>query len=185
MQVENASGLSNFVPVLFGSKKICTELAEIQEKAFRASPSFHSLICEYFVSKQNAISQLLLDIAWLQRKPSLDEYKNELSTANIQRLTCLLRFLVANNSVNLLETVLCSLENLFSTEVLSNLDKYKHDADVAQLLDLVDHAKELQHTTRHAVKPDLGLSRYTYSNDDFRLSTACTDQVNCHIFQTP
>lgn len=183
LQVENASGLSNFVPILFGTKQICTELAEIQEKALSTSLSCHSVSCKYFVSKQNVISQLLLDIAWLQRKPNLDEYKNELHTANIQRLTCLLRFLVGNNLVNLLEIVLCSLENVFGSEVLFNLEKHKHDTDVAQFLDLVSHAKEcLLCTTSHHLKPDPGLSKYTYSNDDFILSTACTDQVNCHIF---
>jgi hypothetical protein len=181
LQVENASGLSNFVPILFGNKQICTELMEIQKTAFSTNPCFNSLSCEYFVSKQNAISPLLLDIAWLQRKSHLNEYKNELNTANIQRVRCLLRFLVANHLVNLLEIVLCSLENLFSSEVLSKLDKYKHEADVAQLLDLVDHAKEcLQHPT-HDVKPDIGLSSYPYFSDDLRLSTAWTDQVNCHI----
>jgi hypothetical protein len=178
-QVENASGLSNFVPVLFGSKQICTELTEIQKIALSTNSYFNSLSCEYFVSKQNVISQLLLDIAWLQKKPDLNEYKNELNTANIQRLTCLLRFLVSNHLVNLLEIVLCSVEKSFSSEVLSNLNKYKFDADVAQLLDLLDHAKEcLHHPAMHGVKSDVGLSNYPYCIDDFRLSLACTDQVN-------
>ncbi|KAJ4786013.1 Squamosa promoter-binding-like protein 9 [Rhynchospora pubera] len=177
IEVENVSGLSNFVPVIFGSKQICTELAKIQEKALSTTPVRHSHLCEYFVSRQNAISQLLLEIAWLQRKPNSDEYTNKLNTVNIQRLTCLLRFLVANDLVNLLEIVLCSLKNLFGSEVLSDLERDRNGSDVAEFLDLVDHAKEcLGCAAKDGVAPDLGLSKCTNPDDDSRLSTACTNQ---------
>ncbi|XP_072959951.1 squamosa promoter-binding-like protein 9 isoform X2 [Typha angustifolia] len=152
IEVENMSGISNFVPVLFGSKHICSELERIEEALIGPShgnnlsghagtgaiPDF----CELTRSKRTAMSELLLDIAWSIKHPHLGESKNILSSTNIQRLTCLLRFLVQNKCVSILEIMLRSLENQIGRDIFSNLDRLRHDADMELFVGYVNHAKK-------------------------------------------
>jgi hypothetical protein len=49
LQVENIFGLSNFVPILFGSKQLCSELERIQDA-----------LCGSY-SKNNVLGELLSD----------------------------------------------------------------------------------------------------------------------------
>ncbi|XP_072984031.1 squamosa promoter-binding-like protein 9 isoform X2 [Typha latifolia] len=152
IEVENMSGISNFVPVLFGSKHICSELERIEEALIGPSHgnnlSGHAVtgaipdFCELTRSKRTAMSELLLDIAWSIKQPHLGESKNILSSTNTQRLTCLLRFLVQNKCVSILEIMLRSLENQIGRDIFSNLDRLRHDADMELFVGYVNDAKK-------------------------------------------
>ncbi|CAI8590806.1 unnamed protein product [Vicia faba] len=79
IEVENESGLSNFIPVLIGDKEICTEMKILQQKQdvsllskqFR-SASVGSICssCKAFVHIHTSSSDLLVDIAWLLKDPT-------------------------------------------------------------------------------------------------------------------
>ncbi|KAK3138795.1 hypothetical protein QOZ80_5AG0373510 [Eleusine coracana subsp. coracana] len=66
VEVENVSGLSNFVPILFGSKQLCSELEKIQDILCGSS------------CKNN-------DIGWLIKTYTPEEFKHALSLTNTQR----------------------------------------------------------------------------------------------------
>ncbi|OAY78660.1 Squamosa promoter-binding-like protein 9 [Ananas comosus] len=152
IEVENVSGISNFVPVLFGNKHICSELKRFEETFSNFLHGYNlsgnpitgatTNSCEFLESKQNAMSALLLDIAWLLKKPQLDENKSFLSSANIQRLTYLLRFLIDNEFFNVLEIIMQSLEKRTNWEAFSNLKNQRNNVDVGLFLEYVKHAQE-------------------------------------------
>ncbi|GJN14225.1 hypothetical protein PR202_gb01020 [Eleusine coracana subsp. coracana] len=94
-EVENVSGLSNFVPILFGSKQLCSELEKIQDilcgscknnnGIFGEFPDASSDPCERHKSQNTAMSGFLVDIGWLIKKPTPEEFKHALSLTNTQR----------------------------------------------------------------------------------------------------
>ncbi|TKY72049.1 Squamosa promoter-binding protein 7 [Spatholobus suberectus] len=74
IEVENESGLSNFIPVLIGDKQICSEMKTLQQKLdvsllskqFRSASGLSICSsCETFALSHTTSSDLLLDVAWL------------------------------------------------------------------------------------------------------------------------
>ncbi|XP_072975366.1 squamosa promoter-binding-like protein 9 [Typha angustifolia] len=146
IEVENELGISNFIPVLFGNKNACSKM----ERMYGASCETLSVnkislqatnnqavrgFCEAFVSKQAAMSDLLLDIAWLLKEPQLEE-KVLFSSLNIQRFTSLLKYLVEKKSF------------CFPQEIIRNLDASQiaesdpPDASLKSLLHCINQARE-------------------------------------------
>lgn len=152
VEVENVFGLSNFVPILFGSKQLCFELERIQDaicgsysknSVFGELPGASCDPCEHWKLQGTMMSGFLMDIGWLIRKPTPDEFKNVLSSTNIQRWTCMLEFLIRNDFVNVLEIVVKSMDNIMGSEVLSNLEKGRLEDHVTAFLGYVSHARNI------------------------------------------
>ncbi|KQK06300.1 squamosa promoter-binding-like protein 9 [Brachypodium distachyon] len=153
VEVENMIGLSNFVPVLFGSKQLCSELERIQDalcgsnekykSVFGEVPGATSDLCGRLELKQTAMSGFLIEIGWLIRKSSPDELKNLLSSANIKRWTSVLKFLIQNDFINVLEIIVKSSDNIIGSEILSNLERGRLEHHVTTFLGYVRHARNI------------------------------------------
>ncbi|KAF0922777.1 hypothetical protein E2562_001163 [Oryza meyeriana var. granulata] len=142
VEVENMFGLSNFVPILVGSKHLCSELERIHD-ALCGSSDRSSDSCELRGLQHTAMSEFLVDIGWLMRKPSPDEFQNLLSLANIQRWVCMMKFLIQNNFINVLEVIVNLLDNIIGSEVLSNLEKGRVESHVTEFLGYVRQARNI------------------------------------------
>jgi hypothetical protein len=144
-------GLSNFVPILFGSKQLCSELERIQDALCGSSNS--NLFGELQGASSDpyerrklqmaAMSGFLIDIGWLIRKPTHDDFKNVLSSTNIQRWVCILKFLIQNDFLNVLEIIVKSMENIMGSEVLSNMERGRLEDHVTAFLGYVSHARNI------------------------------------------
>ncbi|KAL6610207.1 hypothetical protein ACP70R_040176 [Stipagrostis hirtigluma subsp. patula] len=166
VEVENIFGLSNFVPILFGSKQLCSELERIHDalcglsyennSVFGEFPGASSDPCERKKRQSTAMSGFLTDIGWLIRKPAPDEFKNVLSLTNIQRWICMLKFLIQNDFVNVLEIVVNSVDNILGSEILSNLEKGRLEDHVSAFLGYVSHARSIvDHRGKHGERTRL------------------------------
>ncbi|KAL7178044.1 hypothetical protein ACSBR2_031244 [Camellia fascicularis] len=148
IEVENKSGLSNFVPILIGNKEICSEI-KIMEDRFEASlclkgskfmtTSSSSDPCEASVLRQTAFSQFILDTAWLLRKPALEDIEHILTLSHIGRFNRLLTFLIHNKSTIILGRVLHYMDCM----KLNKLTNGSGDTDMKLLLSNLDHAREI------------------------------------------
>ncbi|KAK9139495.1 hypothetical protein Scep_009176 [Stephania cephalantha] len=143
VEVENESGLSNFIPILFGDRQTCHEMQMVQQIFNRSLPSRHSehafpevkqASCEELVLRQTSMSELLLDIAWLLKEPRLEHMKEFVSSLQIQRLNCVLDFLVQNECTILLEKLLRYSKFITSAEKLCNSTCEINDVELYQQL---------------------------------------------------
>jgi len=177
VEVENMFGLSNFVPILFGSKQLCSELERIHDvlsgssnsNLFGELPGASSDPYERRKVQKAAMSGFLIDIGWLIRKPTHDDFKNVLSSTNIERWICILKFLIQNDFINVLEIIVKSMENIMGSEVLSNLERGRLEDHVTAFLGYVKHAQNIINSranndkktkleTRWTNQPSLGTS---------------------------
>ncbi|XP_052190238.1 squamosa promoter-binding-like protein 7 isoform X2 [Diospyros lotus] len=164
IEVENESGLSNFIPILIGDKDICSEM-KIMEHRFEASlclkgsmsgSSSVSDSCAASVLRQTAFSQFILDTAWLLKKPPLEDLGQCLSLSQIARFNRLLTFLIHKKSTSILETVLHYMESVMDRMKLENLNGTA-DEDMKCLLSNIDRAREIL-CQRLQGKADLALN---------------------------
>ncbi|EEF45453.1 squamosa promoter-binding-like protein 7 [Ricinus communis] len=109
IEVENESGVSNFIPVLIGDREICSEMKIIQQR-FDASHLPKGSQCEVSAQRQMAFSELLVDIAWLLKKPSSESSQRIMSSSQIQRLNSLLNFLLLHEATAILDKALKNLK---------------------------------------------------------------------------
>ncbi|KAL0434564.1 UNVERIFIED_CONTAM: Squamosa promoter-binding-like protein 7 [Sesamum latifolium] len=122
IEVENQSGLSNFIPILVGDKDTCAEMEILQHKfdapvsslERKSSPS--PTACEAFASRQTQFSEFVLDVAWLLKKPVSEQ---QLTSSHIQRFNCLLNFLIKKESYVVLERVFCSLKSAIGNNMVT------------------------------------------------------------------
>ncbi|TVU19329.1 hypothetical protein EJB05_35473 [Eragrostis curvula] len=160
VEVENMFGLSNFVPILFGSKQLCSELEKIQDVLCGCSFKNNDIVgefpgasfdpCERQKFRSAAMSEFLVDIGWLIRKPTPEEFKNLLSLTNIQRWVNMLKFLIRNDFFNVLEIIVKSVDNIIGSEILSNLERGRLEDHVTTFLGYVDHARNIiDHRAKH------------------------------------
>ncbi|KAG8373006.1 hypothetical protein BUALT_Bualt12G0126100 [Buddleja alternifolia] len=152
VEVENQSGLSNFIPILVGDKETCAEMQVLQQKFDLPLSSQEQKLssarpsCEAFALRQAQFSELLLDVAWSLKKP-LSEQK--LISSHIQRFNYLLNFLIEKESSVILERVLCSLKSA----IVSNLVTGISDIDMRLLRKNMDVARS--RLDRKLVEKDL------------------------------
>ncbi|KAJ6808869.1 squamosa promoter-binding-like protein 9 [Iris pallida] len=140
IEVENESGISNFIPVLFGNKHICSEVERMQGAlvgSLGASPG----ICKLFEEKQTELAELITDIAWLLKEADMDKWEAVLNATNIQRLTCLLKFSIQNEFVYVLELILKYLD--VTVCLWHKLETVIPDLELKLLLEYINHAKEI------------------------------------------
>lgn len=113
VQVENQSGLSNFIPIFVGDKETCEEMEILQQKFDTSVSSPEQPVspprpaCEVLASRQTRFSGFLLDLAWSLKKPVSEQL---LTSLHIQRFNYLLDFLMEKGSSVILERVFCSLK---------------------------------------------------------------------------
>lgn len=118
IEVENVSGLSNFIPVLFADRRTCLELERIENVSVYGTDisskisdsDAHSDCCAAFMSRQSSISQLILDIGWLLKETQIDTDGAFFSPENLKRINNLLAFLIWRKSAHILRKVLHNLK---------------------------------------------------------------------------
>lgn len=153
VEVENEWGLSNFIPILFGDKHVCSELKIVQQrldtalllKEIQPAALDVSFKCKDFVLRQTAISELLLDIGWLLKKPKSDGLQNQLTLTQIQRFNCLLSFLIQNESATVLMKILQSLKTVMDTKKVCNYDNTNGNAVMKLFQKNLEHAEKIVH----------------------------------------
>lgn len=105
-----------------------------------------SFKCKDFVLRQTAISELLLDIGWLLKKPKSDGLQNQLTLTQIQRFNCLLSFLIQNESATVLMKILQSLKTVMDTKKVCNYDNSTNGNAVMKLFQKnLEHAEKIVH----------------------------------------
>lgn len=141
IEVENESGLSNFIPVLIGNQEICTEMKLMQQRCTssisKRRPLAPTCSCELFVSQELRLSQFILDVAWLLKEPKMEDLEFVPST-QIQRFNHLIKFLIENESSSILSMVLHRMKVLVDRNPLAGVS----DVDMRLFWSNVDIAKD-------------------------------------------
>ncbi|EOA22312.1 hypothetical protein CARUB_v10002913mg [Capsella rubella] len=142
VEVENESGLSNFIPLIIGDESICSEMKEIEQK-FNATlvPEGQGVTaccsstccCMDFGERQSSFSGLLLDIAWSVKVPSAECTEKTINRCQIKRYNRVLNYLIQNNSSSILGNVLHNLETLVKKMEPDSLVHCTCDCDVRLL----------------------------------------------------
>ncbi|KAH6816544.1 hypothetical protein C2S51_021364 [Perilla frutescens var. frutescens] len=119
IEVENQSGLSNFIPIFVGDKETCAEMGSLQQKFDTSVSSQEQPLsrpaCEVLTSRQTRFSGLLLDLAWSLKKPTSEQI---LTSSHIQRFDHLLDFLIEKGSAVILERVFCLLKSSIDKNIV-------------------------------------------------------------------
>ncbi|KAH9765499.1 Squamosa promoter-binding-like protein 7 [Citrus sinensis] len=150
IEVENESGLSNFIPVLIGDKGTCSEIKIIQQR-FEASffskrsqfmaSGLLSDLCEVSAWRQKALTELLVDIAWLLKAPASESFRQTISSSEVQRFNQLLRFLIYNESTTILEKMLQNMKIMMNNIESNTAVNGISDSDMGLLLKYMDYAR--------------------------------------------
>ncbi|OMO53755.1 Transcription factor, SBP-box [Corchorus capsularis] len=161
IEVENQSGLSNFIPVLIGDKEICSEMKSIQQRLdvslFGERSKFSATVslleaCKASSLRQKAYSELLLDIAWLLREPKLENIQETMASSQIQRFNCLLSFLIDNKLTVILKKVLKNLKIVVEKIGFNGTN----DSDIRLLQKHMEYARDiLSNEVQEGESPDL------------------------------
>ncbi|KAI7741051.1 hypothetical protein M8C21_021795 [Ambrosia artemisiifolia] len=162
IEVENESGLSNFIPILIADKEVCSEIKIMQTKYYSTlgSKDSESSFCEV-----DKFSEVLVDMAWLLKQPIVEDMERAMMSSQLQRFNFLLNFLIEYESTTVLKRVLESVKN----RITENGDIVETDRTLLQ--GTVNHATEVLNQ-RLEKTADLGLL-----NDD----ESCGDQVHPFI----
>ncbi|KAL8216520.1 hypothetical protein R6Q57_023357 [Mikania cordata] len=136
IEVENESGLSNFIPILIADKEICSEIKIMQTKYYSAmhSKDTESISCEVAVNK---FSEVLVDLAWLLKQPIVEDMECATLSLQLQRFNFLLNFLIEYESTTVLKRVL----DLVKMRIKENDDIV--ETEVTLLQETVNHATEV------------------------------------------
>ncbi|XP_022953236.1 squamosa promoter-binding-like protein 7 [Cucurbita moschata] len=192
VEVENQSGLSNFIPILIGDSETCSEMKTIQERLDMSLPveatgSSHKY-CEHSSLRQKVYSELVTDISWLLKKPSSEPLQCIMNSSQIQRFTRLLKFLISIDSTVILGRVLEHLKivmgnvesnvaaNGFSYPDLRYFEKYLDYATVVLQLNLRRDrvSRSFSKKKLASVDPGTGLKMESGESDHFRAASGST-----------
>ncbi|XP_020576508.1 squamosa promoter-binding-like protein 9 [Phalaenopsis equestris] len=160
IEVENESGISNFIPILIGDEQVCSELNKMQG-ALTFYPNVHehnsisnAVLANAAISEINVtISDLLVDIAWLLREPCKDYNESLLGSLNVQRLKYILQFSMQNELITVLKAILKYVGIMIHEAGFQNSENLTVSADFDELLEFMKTAKEfldqrIQHKER-------------------------------------
>lgn len=122
IEVENQSGLSNFIPIFVGDKETCAEM-EIMQQKFDTSVSSQEQpvsrpACEVLASRQTQFSGFLLDLAWLLKKPVSEQL---LTSSHLQRFNYLLDVLIEKGSSVILERIFYLLKSSIDKNAITGV----------------------------------------------------------------
>lgn len=112
--------------------------------------------CETSTLRQKAYSELVLDIAWLLRKPQLENFQETMASSQIQRFDCLLNFLIQNKSTVILKKVLQNLKNVVEEAGFNGTD----DPDTRLLQKYMDYAGDILNNKLEEGERPVLLSEY-------------------------
>ncbi|KAG5240994.1 SQUAMOSA PROMOTER BINDING protein [Salix suchowensis] len=161
IEVENESGLSNYIPILIGDTEICSEMKIIQQR-FDAS---HSLIigseCKVSTMRQTALSEFIMDIAWLLKEPSAENSQQTMTSFQIQRINSLLNFLLHHESIIILDKILKNLKIMMDKKEARGVFCGTSDANMKLLQSYMDYASNIRHgklPRSEVLKPHLDFS---------------------------
>ncbi|XP_048611605.1 squamosa promoter-binding-like protein 7 isoform X2 [Brassica napus] len=164
VEVENESGLSNFIPLIIGDKAICSEMKLIEQK-FNATlfpeeqdvtACYCSLTCRCrdFKERQSTFTGLLLDIAWSVKVPSAECTELTVNRCQIKRYNRVLNYLKqSSNSPSILGNILHNLETLVKKMDPGSLIHSKCDCDVRLLHENMNLARKQQSDEDSKVNP--------------------------------
>ncbi|KAL2530713.1 Squamosa promoter-binding-like protein 7 [Forsythia ovata] len=147
IEVENQSGLSNFVPILIGNKEVCEEMELLQQKfnTYRSSTEVTEQqlycprpACEILASRQAEFSRFLLEVSWSLKKPVTEQ---QLTSTQIQRFNYLLNFLIERESTLILECVLDCMKSAMNNNLVVGIS----DADMKLFRRNMDNARNILH----------------------------------------
>jgi len=145
LQVENESGLSNFIPVLIGDREVCSEMKIIQQR-FDVS---HSLIfgseCEVSAMRQTAFSEFSTDIAWLLKEPSAENSQQTITSFQIRRFNSLLSFLLHHESIIILDRILKNLKIMMEKREVNGMFDDTSDTNTRLLQSYMEYASNILH----------------------------------------
>ncbi|KAK9079871.1 hypothetical protein SSX86_001544 [Deinandra increscens subsp. villosa] len=136
IEVENESGLSNFIPIFIADKEICSEIKIMQAKYYSTLHSRNSESRSCGVAVNN-FSEVLVDMAWLLKQPIIEDMECAIMSSQLQRLTFLLNFLIEYESITVLKRVLHSV----NMRIIKSGDIV--ETDRALLQGTVNHATEV------------------------------------------
>ncbi|CAL0309044.1 unnamed protein product [Lupinus luteus] len=153
IEVENESGLSNFIPVLIGDKEICIEMKRLEQKldVSLLSEQFQSASvgsvcssCQAFALRHaSSSSDLLVDIAWLLKDPTSENFDRVMTASQIQRYRYLLDFLICNDSTIILGKILPNLTILTESMKSNVVTNRMSDIDMTELLKCMHNARDV------------------------------------------
>lgn len=123
LQVETEFGLSNYIPVLIADKDVCAEMEIIHQKCvqtlYSKSSACESDKCDFYEQRHATLSEFVLDIAWLLKKPT-ESFQDYLTSSQIATYVSVLNYLMHNDSDAILDRVLKSLSIRISSAENSN-----------------------------------------------------------------
>ncbi|XP_048624981.1 squamosa promoter-binding-like protein 7 isoform X1 [Brassica napus] len=153
VEVENESGLSNFIPLIIGDKAICSEMKLIEQE-FNATlfPEEQGITtccsltccCKDFKERQSTFTGLLLDIAWSVKVPSSECTEQTVNRCQIKRYNRVLNYLIQSNSPSILGNVLHNLETLVKKMEPDSFVHCTCDCDVRLLHENMNTARKQQ-----------------------------------------
>lgn len=161
IEVENESGISNFIPILIGNKQICSELEKLRG-ALTHHPNVHednnvssavfpnTVFNQADMARQIDMSDLLMDIAWLLKGPCNECNRSSFSLLNVRRLTYILQFSLRNELISVLKAILKYVSIMIDRVNFHSVEKLTVRADLVQLLEYMETATEfLNQRTEH------------------------------------
>ncbi|KAI3780067.1 hypothetical protein L2E82_09941 [Cichorium intybus] len=126
IEVDNDSGLSNFIPILIADEEVCKEIKIMQMKYYSKD----------IVFRESKFSELLVDMAWLLKQPVVEEDMECVAmSSQLQRFTCVVYFLIEYESTTVLKRVLECVKMRFM----------KNEGDGTLFEGIVNHAVEVVH----------------------------------------
>ncbi|XP_022844100.1 squamosa promoter-binding-like protein 7 [Olea europaea var. sylvestris] len=164
IEVENQSGLSNFIPILIGDKPICEEMAIMQQKFDTSLCSDGhqfadpTLACEVYALRKTEYYEFLLEVAWLLKDPVLELH---LTVAQIQRINYLLNFLIERGSTVILYRVLSHMKTVMDKYLVTGVP----DADMILLWKILNNARTILCQKLQEKDYTVTLTRVTDGND--------------------
>ncbi|GLT72493.1 hypothetical protein SLA2020_444240 [Shorea laevis] len=153
IEVENESGLSNFIPILIGDKEICAEMEILQRRFYASLFLKGSEIAdigspcdsfEFSAMRQSTFSEFLLDVAWLLKEPASESFQQSVTASQIQRFNSLLNFLICYDSTTILDKLLEKLKIVIS-DMKFNSTGNGSDADLSLLQKHIGNARHILH----------------------------------------
>ncbi|XP_050218796.1 squamosa promoter-binding-like protein 7 [Mercurialis annua] len=139
IEVENESGLSNFIPVLIGDTEVCFEMKKIQQSC-DASYLLDGSECEVYAQRQMAFSEFVVDIAWLLKNPSSESFQRIMSSSGIQRLDSLLKLLLLHEATAIMDKI---SQNLKVILCKMKIDYGNNDDNVILLQKYIDYTSDI------------------------------------------
>lgn len=104
--------------------------------------------CEAFAKRQSMLSDFVTDIAWLLKDPAPETLQSFLTSSLIERLICLLGFLIQHESIVILEKTLRSLK-ILTNKLTADIGE-SEKANVMLLKERMDSATDHLNRKRQA-----------------------------------